>query len=270
MTGVAHKANRVPAPLPVNLPDVTVCAVTSVNVAATVQAVIACLAHARFAACKIFTDSPLQVANPDITVVPIERITSSAAYSDFVLNRLVEHVDTSHCLIVQWDGYVIDGSRWRSEFLAYDYMGARWPQFDDGHDVGNGGFSLRSKRLMEACLHREFMPIHPEDLAIGRKNRPWLEAKGMRFAPRDLADAFSAERTGNLETSFGYHGVFNMPATIGVDAFWERYLQLDERTTVWTDLDPLLRMLADGAAPTRRRMRLIADCVKDAIRARLS
>lgn len=261
--------SSIEASAPVSLPEVTLCAVTSVNVAVTVQALIDCLEQATFGACKLFTNASLPAIPADITVVRIEPINSASAYSDFVLTRLVEHVETSHCLLAQWDGQVINGSLWQAQFLDYDYIGASWPQFVDGHDVGNGGFSLRSKRLMEACRHPDFVPIHPEDVAICRKNRAWLESLGMRFASRELADAFATERTGDVAHSFGYHGVFNMPAALGVDTFWDRYRELDERSTVWTDLDALLRMLGDGSAPTRRRLRLVADCVGDAIRARL-
>ena len=190
-----------------SLPQVTVCAVSSVNVAATLRALEVCVEQIAFADCLLLTDATVQPSHAEIRIVPIAPLASSAAYSDFLLHHLGDHVETSHCLIVQWDGHVLDARRWRPEFLEYDYIGASWPQFDDGHDVGNGGFSLRSRRLIEACLAPEFQPTHPEDLAIGRTNRGWLEEQGLRFAPRELADRFAAERGGELATSFGYHGV---------------------------------------------------------------
>lgn len=250
-----------------HLPQVTLCAVTSINVNATLRALQACLEQVRFAECKLFTDAVVAVDHPGITVVPIARLDSSAAYSRFLLTELVDHVSTSHCLIVQWDGHVIDGGRWQKAFLDYDYIGASWPQFDDGHDVGNGGFSLRSKRLMDACRHPDFAAGHPEDVMIGRTNREWLEERGMRFAPRDLADRFATERSGDLSASFGYHGVFNMPSAIGLEGFWQCYRELDDRSTIWTDFDDLLRMLAYGAEPLRRQLRMAADRFKDRVRA---
>jgi hypothetical protein len=110
-------------------------------------------------------------------VVPIAPLRSSAAYSDFLLTGLVDHVDTTHCLVAQWDGHLLDAERWQDAFLDYDYIGASWPQFDDGHDVGNGGFSLRTRRLMDLCRDPAFVPAHPEDVAIGRTNRAWLEER---------------------------------------------------------------------------------------------
>lgn len=241
------------------LPEVTLCAVTSVNVQATLRALQACLEQIAFADCKLLTDAPVQPCHPEITVVPIRRIRSSQDYSRFMLSELADHVETPHCLVVQWDGYVLDARRWQPSFLDYDYIGASWPQFDDGLDVGNGGFSLRSRRLIEACRDPAFIAEHPEDVAIGRTNRAWLESQGLRIAPRDLADAFAAERAGRPEYSFGFHGVFNMPVAIGTEAFWEIYRLLDDRATVWHDLRGLLKDVGRGRQPVSRRVRMIID-----------
>jgi hypothetical protein len=243
------------------LPQVTLCAVTSINVTATLNALQACLEQVSFAACKLLADTPAMPEHPEIEVVPIRRLNSSHDYSRFMLSELVDHVDTSHCLVVQWDGYVLDAQQWRPQFLDYDYVGASWPQFDDGHDVGNGGFSLRSRRLMEACRDPAFVGCHPEDLAIGRANRPWLESKGLRFAPRELADVFAAERAGNVNAAFGFHGVFNMPAAIGVDVFWQAYRDLDDRSTIWHDFGSLWNEVGRGSRPISRSARMLIDRV---------
>lgn len=247
------------------LPQVTLCAATSVNLRATISALEASLAQVDFAACKLFTDASVKCEHPDISIVPIPRLNSSAAYSDFMLSQLVDHVETSHCLVVQWDGHVIDADRWHPEFLDYDYIGASWPQFDDGHDVGNGGFSLRSRRLMEACREGQFKLFHPEDVAIGRANRSWLEGRGMRFAPRALADLFAIERSGSLKDSFGYHGVWNMPRTLGVEAFWRIYCDLDDRATVRHDFASILKDVGQGSGGSWRVIRMIFDRVKQSM-----
>ncbi len=242
-----------------HLPQVTLCAVTSVNVAATVRALETSLHQVCFGACKLLTDASVNYAHPEIEMVPIAPLRSSAAYSDFLLAELIDHVDTTHCLVAQWDGQVLDAGRWQDAFLDYDYIGASWPQFDDGHDVGNGGFSLRTRRLMDLCRDPAFVPAHPEDVAIGRINRAWLEGQGIRFAPHDLADAFAAERTGDPRQTFGYHGVWNMPRAIGVDGFWQIYRQLDDRGTLKRDFGSLLRDMAGGPGGIGRVVRMIAD-----------
>lgn len=244
---------------PLALPQVTLCAVSSVNVAATVRALKVSLAQIDVAVCKLFTDTPIIVEHPHIEVVLVPSIASSAAYSHFVLTRLVDHVDTSHCLIVQWDGHVINAGHWEQDFLDYDYIGASWPQFADGHDVGNGGFSLRSRRLMLLCRAPEFCGSHPEDLAIGRNNRVWLETQGIRFAPRSVADRFSTERAGDLESSFGYHGVWHMPHAIGRGAFWNVYRSLNDKGTLRRDFATLFQQMRQGSGGAARALRMIWD-----------
>lgn len=237
------------------------CAVSSVNVAATVRAMEASLAQINFASCKLFTDGEITPANPAVAVVPISRLRSAAEYSDFVLTKLVDHIETSHCLLVQWDGHVLDAARWQSEFLEYDYLGATWPQFDDGHDVGNGGFSLRSKRLLEECRIDGFHCFHPEDVCIARGNRAWLEERGMRFADQAMANKFSTERAGDLMHSFGYHGVWHMPRVVGTSAFWEIYCGLDDRSSVRHDLLDLMRQVMRGEWGVARALRLAINHV---------
>jgi hypothetical protein len=248
------------------LPDVTLCAATSVNVQATLRALEASLAQADFAACLLFTDSHVRPDHPGIRIVPVQRLASAQAYSAFLLGHLADHVATSHCLVVQWDGHVLDARHWDPAFLAHDYIGASWPQFSDGHDVGNGGFSLRSRRLLKACQSPRFQQAHPEDVLIGRTHRAWLEAQGLRFAPRSLADRFSAERAGDTLRSFGYHGVWHMPRMLGVDRFWEIYRTLDERSTIRHDFADVLKQVAQGQGGVGRALQLLADRVVDAIK----
>ncbi len=258
-----------PQPAPADrlqLPQVTLCAVTSVNVQATVRALETCLAQIEFAACRLFTDADIRPEHPGIMVVPIARIGSATAYSDFLLTEMVDHVETSHCLVIQWDGHVIDAGRWLPEFLDYDYIGASWPQFDDGHDVGNGGFSLRSRQLMTLCRDPGFRGFHPEDIAIGRANRDWLERRGMRFAPKVIADSFAAERAGDPGRTFGYHGAWNMPRVIGAAEFWRIYRDLDDRGTIRHDIGSIARDVGSGPGGYRRMVRIRWDHIRHKLR----
>ena len=91
-----------------------------------------------------------------------------------MIKRLDRFIDSDFVLVVQWDGYVLNASRWRDEFLLFDYVGARWPHHDDAYIVGNGGFSLRSRELLKALQDPEIRPFDPEDGAICRTYRPML------------------------------------------------------------------------------------------------
>ncbi|MEO7787297.1 MAG: DUF5672 family protein [Sphingomicrobium sp.] len=195
----------------VRLADVTLVAVSSVAIPATIRALEACLGQVDFAATLFLTDQELpDDRHPDIQQRKIAPIRSLADYSRFMTRSLVDHVETSHLLCVQWDGYLLDSRNWDEQFLAFDYIGAPWPHFMDGHDVGNGGFSLRSRRLLEACIDLPAEADVAEDILIGRVWRDELERRGIRFAPRDVAARFAFERSVPVGNELGFHGVFNL------------------------------------------------------------
>lgn len=183
---------------------------TSVALTGTVAALRASMAQADFADVLLLSDRSRPVEQFGINWRRIEPIRSRDDYSRFMLRELVDHIDTPHALCVQWDGYVLNGESWDPAFLQYDYIGAPWPHFRDGHNVGNGGFSLRSRRLLEAC--RELPLAQPllEDVMICRRYRAQLGQRGIRFAPEAVARRFSYERMRPRGDEFGFHGSFNL------------------------------------------------------------
>lgn len=222
------------------LPGVTLCAATSVNLEATLAALRQCLDMCEFGDAILFTDQPVERLPTGLRLVEIGNLSEAAAYSHFMLEELVHHIRTDHALVVQWDGFISSPDAWDREFLEYDYIGAVWPQFSDSSNVGNGGFSLRSKRLLEACLDPRFIARHPEDVVICRVNRPLLEVEyGIRFADATVARKFSFEREPADGPTFGFHGVFNMPSLLGRDRFWQAYESLEDRRSVFHDAWPI-------------------------------
>ncbi len=219
-----------------SLPQVTLCAAASVNVAATVAALSRCQREVKFGAVLLFTDLILAEVPDWLRVVPIDRIESSADYSSFMIRKLGQHIATDHVLIVQWDGFIINPEMWSDAFLAFDYIGAVWPQFPDGANVGNGGFCLRSKRLLDATQDPSFVFRHPEDVCICRDNRALLTAgHGIRFAPPEVAERFSRERGKSTAKPWGFHGMFNLMDAVGPADFADIYASLDDRSTVAHD-----------------------------------
>ena len=177
-------------------------------------------------------------------------------YSWFMLFALWRVVETEFALVVQDDGWVVSAENWRNDFLRYDYVGApihlarvespdgsRWVRgFQWCSDLGkpghtvtpvlNGGFSLRSQRLMRALVaypdiqvtvpppdRIEGDPLRMywhndallEDVQLSGVLRPALEAKGLRFAPWDIARQFAIEHAGAVHQGmdalsiFGHH-----------------------------------------------------------------
>jgi hypothetical protein len=137
-------------------------------------------------------------------------------------------VRTSHVLVTQWDGFVVEPWAWTNTFLAYDYVGAPWPEQPEARAVGNGGFSLRSRRLLAAGMDLRIDDEHPEDIALCRTYRTLLEREhGVTFAPLALAKRFAYENDDSQGASFGFHGVYNLPRV------------LDEPTlATWIDILP--------------------------------
>ncbi len=250
-----------------NLSTVTLCAATSVNVSATLAALGACLDQVDFADCLLFTDARITSIPMGIRMVPIDALRSSSDYSEFMIKQLADHIHTPHCLIVQWDGFVLDASQWDPRFLDYDYIGAPWPQFTDHHNVGNGGFSLRSRALLQACKDHEFRAIHPEDVAICRDNRAMLESRyGIHFADEATAARFAFERSVTGAAAFGFHGVFNMMPALGAERFWQIYCTLDDPRSAFVDFRKLIGQLGRGRRALVRRAQLGRDRLADLFR----
>lgn len=130
-------------------------------------------------------------------------------YNKFMIEKYDDYVQTEHVLHIQYDGFVLKGKNWKKEFLEYDYIGALWPinlkddpQTTSETRVGNGGFTLRSKKLLsilkkefkyDSSLSKYWNEPYQEDSLICRKWKKQLEDKGIKFAPPEIAAQFSIE-----------------------------------------------------------------------------
>jgi hypothetical protein len=114
---------------------------------------------------------------------------------------------------------VLSGTHFSNFFLNYDYIGAPWPHHQE-FNVGNGGFSMRSAKLVNA-VQNFILPDDlnsAEDLVICRYLRARLEDKiGLKFASKSMAEKFSYEMYPVSHKTFGFHGLFNLPSIMGED-----------------------------------------------------
>jgi len=166
----------------------------------------------RFDDVLVFTDAPSRLVG-GATAIEINKIASKDDYNKIILEVVPNYVCSDFVMIVQYDGFVLDRALWHDAFLEFDYIGAPWPNFTF-HTVGNGGFSLRSRRLMQWCSSYAHlrMPGEAEDVFIARTIRPLLESRHCAlFAPPELALGFSFESPGHPKQAFGFHGVLNLP-----------------------------------------------------------
>lgn len=156
-------------------------------------------------------------------------------YSVFCIHALHAYIDTDFCLIVQDDSWVLNGQNFHQHYYDYDYVGApahaamindiyhihwSWLGKEGAIEVQNGGFSLRSKKLLEApsvfgITYIPFpqQPFCNEDVQLTAFRRSALEAVGCKFAPLDVAKHFSVEYMGpgfhddlDFNTLLGCHG----------------------------------------------------------------
>ena len=178
-----------------------------------------------------YSDQQLDLSSINIPLqwIKIKPIAAMPQDYNHVMLNLMPHVATEDFnLVIQTDGYPCNALAWTEEFFNYDYIGAVWPW--ENPSVGNGGFSLRSRRLLDALLSLDcsLWQCHPEDATICRHERQRLESEyHIRFAPPELADRFSIEwntSSSCLGRSFGFHGKHS-----GVQ---EKYPRLTQHTKV--------------------------------------
>jgi hypothetical protein len=136
--------------------------------------------------CYLFTD--IDIENDSYQTVKIDKIKNNSEYSHFMIKEFVKYLDlieSTHILIIQHDGWILNPNKRIDEFTNYDYIGA---PFGNNLDVvGNGGFSLRSKKLFESLNRLNIRNTHPEDGVISYTSRRDLINDGIKFAPLEVA-----------------------------------------------------------------------------------
>lgn len=158
-------------------------------------------------------------------------------YNKFCIYELYKIIKSEFCLLMQWDGFVINPSLWSDDFLNYDYIGAPWDHASSKNKIGNGGFSLRSKKFMEAgsklkynpkeCEYlydwqKQFRDTTPEDWFMCYESYEQMLEQGIKFPSVKTAAKFSVEhpipchpfnrKDPKTYNSFGFHGHFNQGA----------------------------------------------------------
>lgn len=192
----------------VNIPSVALISVACTKVPETIDAMRKCQAQMGFNDSILFTHEDIQF--PGIRTIKIDKLDYKG-YNEFVAMKLWQYIGTDYVLLVQNDGYILNAKKWNDDWFKYDYIGSAWPvpSEDDKTTyrtpsgrlirVGNGGFSLRSRRLLRAptILGLEFTDMGTgfphEDGMICVHYREELEKAGIKYAPLEEAVKFSKE-----------------------------------------------------------------------------
>ena len=185
-----------------------------------------------FQSIKLITNSELKYVPKWLTVelAASNNLSSIDEYSYYCVYSLHKHIKSNYVLLVQADGYILNRSKWKDEFLEYDYVGAPWKLRSDAYidpfgnhqRVGNGGFSIRSRKLLKVPLTKEIiwnvnsdnfykhMNVNnqAEDGIICVHNRHLYLEEGCKFAPFEIALNFSKEQNlpeNRYLKTFGFH-----------------------------------------------------------------
>ena len=207
------------------LPNVTLLAATSSEMDEAQVSMRISLQNIEFGTAKLLCTTAPKQKYPDIEYVSIPPLNSVDDYNEIIFQDLHKYFETSHCLIVQSDSFVVNSNLWKEEFLEFDYIGAPWSnkiQLNpnlvlhlEKNTVGNGGFSLRSHKLTETTAKINFtslkFPLKSEDIIICHYLYKEMLNNGIRFAPPELAAQFSMENVNHLygqdvNSVFGFHG----------------------------------------------------------------
>lgn len=202
-----------------NLSNVTLVAVSSVKIPQTLRALQYSMSGIDFG--NVLLISHQRPKNLPVTIQFKEcsPMNSSDDYSKFMAFELAKYIETDFALIVQHDGFVVRPNKWSDGFFRYDYIGAPWPgashytESGENIRVGNGGFSLRSKKLLSA-LNELRLPFTDQGTGYFHEDgilcvyyRKQLEAIGIKFAPVEVASLFSREIhcSDSIPDPFGFH-----------------------------------------------------------------
>lgn len=186
-------------------------------------------------------DFPDQI-DYNVKWIKINRFKKYTDEYNYITLKLVPHIAVEDFnLIIHPDGMAINADAWDTEFLTYDYLGARW---GDGL-VGNGGFTLRSRKLYDALIDLNVMyhtsqfaddiknhmqlgvndsfgdRVVPEDNIICKIYRNTLEKNyGIKFPHGDIVEKFSIEHNMGspwLGKSLGFHGKHGISKYYGIE-----------------------------------------------------
>ncbi len=209
------------------LPQVTlIAAETRVHGLARIT-LLECIKRVQFGEVVIYSNDAERIAVPGARYIQVNDWQKKEQAQEFYYTDAAQAAKTSHVLLIEWDAGINDPTMWSDDFLKYDYIGAPWGhgvgRSSQGLDVGNGGFSLWSKRFADFVFkERRSYPIR-SDIDVSQKHRPGLERRGFRYAPKEIALRFSFEGWAHpggyinpkvAPESFGFHGCFTWPVML--------------------------------------------------------
>lgn len=223
----------------INLPDVTLFSFDNTSkIDETIDALYTSMNGIKYGEVKLVTSKKYIEKYENVLIkdgIKLEEqlipVNCYEDYSYYWIYKVGFHIETSHCLLVQSDGFVLFADKWDNSWLEYDYIGAPWPlskdsyidPFGNNQRVGNGGFCLMSKKLLNIPNIEEIpwninnsifykMPKgvinYHGDGNVCVHNKHIYVRNGCKFAPLEVAVKFSYETSipeNQNIIPFGFH-----------------------------------------------------------------
>jgi hypothetical protein len=197
----------------IKLDNISLVNINCLDVKTSVKVLNLCSKQIKFGEILLFSDNYPNDIYENIKLIKINKIDSVIKYNEFVLRNLIDYIKTDFCLIVQNDGFIINPHLWQNIFLEYDYIGAPWDLngmkvWKRTNRIGNGGFSLRSRKLMEFIKKFKFIDYNTAEDVI---TSLVIEKHKFKYPSVELACKFSLEcpledYPFNIHEAFGFHG----------------------------------------------------------------
>lgn len=190
-----------------DLSNVTLVAMTSIRLESHVKALQYSKKGIKFYDVKLLSDTKPENLPSDLSFEYTEKSPDIDSWCYNVIYNLPKYIHSEYMILIQDNGFIVNPSSWKEEFLNYDYIGAPWPlPIDDfsyrdinGNIVRIGNsVSLRSKKLLDLPLKlglkwEPFHGFYHEDGFICAQYRHIYEEQGCNFPSIDIAKYFSRE-----------------------------------------------------------------------------
>ena len=188
--------------------DVTLLAIDCTDrIRGTIEALNICVENIEFGDVVLLRHEKPNNLPSFITHREIKEIKNIDEYNSFVFLDLYKYFDTSHVLLGQDHAYILHPEVWDDNWLKFDYIGSPWGIVPNAYianngeisRVGNGGFSIRSKKICRLPSEkgwglREEQGFKNEDGQICCYWKKEMLIEGVKYAPLNVAVEFGYEK----------------------------------------------------------------------------
>ncbi len=106
------------------LPNVTLAAVSSVKIYETIKALEYSMQGIEFGEVVLITHRKPLMFPKAITYKHTSKLTDIDCFNYKIAYELGDYIQTDYVLLIHYDGFVVHPEKWRDEFLEYDYIGS--------------------------------------------------------------------------------------------------------------------------------------------------